>query len=372
MDAPTTHGRRLTGGRFAVAAVLLASTAACVPEPSNPPPEAPTISVFEVLGAPHTAPALVPLRWEVSDPQDDAITCRLDGDGDGIWEEDFDPCPSSTSRNVDSVDAGTHTARLEVSDGSNTTVATANYAVAAPSSYEGFDIVIRQAGPLDDDVVAALESAAKRWEHVIARGVSDMAVALPAGSCGGNSAAFDDVVDDVIINVSMFPTAPAAAGTFVCVTGPDGLPRASWIEIDPSLLVNLRTLNIVDEVMLHELGHALGFGFYDPYYDWISDVYGDDPRFNGPRAVAESAALGRLGGIPVSAIGGVAQPHWEGSMVGGEIMSHVPDGAALSRITIAAMADLGYSVNLDAADPYVPQLPPGTCVIFSDTVSRCW
>ena len=352
-----------------VFAALLAGAVACVPPPQ---PQAPVISSFEALGAPHVDPALVPLRWAVSDPQGDAITCRLDGDGDGVWDDTFDPCPPTASRNVPSVGAGTHTARFEVSDATNTTAATTTYTVAPATSTEGFDIVIRPSGPMDADVLAAFESAASRWEHAITRGVSDMHVTLGAGSCGFNSAAFDGVVDDLVVNVSMHVTAPAAALAAPCVYGPDGLPRVGSVEVDPDLLPGLRTIGELDEVALHELGHVLGFGTLGLFYGMVTGTYSVDPRFTGPRALAENSALGRSGDIPMMTIDGVIQPHWESALLGPEIMANVPDGSALSRLTIASLADLGYAVDLDAADPYTPPLPAGTCVTFSETVVRCW
>ena len=357
--------------RFAVILLLGVGAVACAP-PVPPSAQAPVISTFEALGATHVDPALVPLRWTVSDPQDDAISCRLDGDGDGVWDQTFDPCPPTASRNVPTVASGTHTARFEVSDGTNTTVATTTYTVAPSTSTEGFDIVIRPVGSLDPDVLAAFEWAASRWEDSIARGLSDMEVTLGAGSCGVNSAGTNEVVDDLVVEVSMSSeTYPAAALAWMCVQGPDSLPRYGYVEVNPELLPGLRTLDVVDEVALHELGHVLGFGTVGQFYGLVAGGNTVDPRFTGPRALAEYSALGRSGGIPVMTIDGVMQPHWESAFFE-EIMASVLDGRPLSRLTIAAMADLGYAVDLDAADPYSPSLPAGTCITFSATVIRCW
>lgn len=372
MGTPRTAVGRYRVIRFITALAVVGVAATACPPPTPPAPQAPVVATFEALGAPHVAPALVPLRWTVSDPQNDPLTCRLDGDGDGVWDETFEPCPLAASRNASDVLAGSHTGRLEVSDGSNSTVATTTYTVAPPTTSEAFDIVVRVAGPMDADVVAAFESAAARWEVAIVAGVSDLAVSVPAGSCGSNSTALDEVVDDLVVNVSMQSTWPVAAMAWACLLGPDNLPRVGHVDVDPDILQNLRTLDVVDEVALHELGHVLGFGIVGQFYGLIVGSGTDDPRFTGPRALAEASALGRAGGIPISTVDGVVQPHWEGALLGAEIMALVPDGSALSRLTIAALGDLGYSVDLDAADPYTPELPPNTCVTFSDTVVRCW
>lgn len=355
--------------RVLLAAVVLLVVAACAPPP---PSQAPAISSFRALGAPHVEPALVPIEWAVEDPQGDALTCRLDRDGDGVWDDTFDPCPGAASRNVADVAAGTHTARLEVSDGTRTTVATTSYTVAARSSVEDFDIVIRPTADVPTDVLAAFEWAAARWEDSITRGLSDLPVTLGAGSCSAGSAAFDGVVDDLVVNVSM-QVIPPAAWASPCVYGPDGLPRFGFVELNPQLLPNLRTLGVVDEVALHELGHVLGFGvLWQAGRNLVAGANGPDPRFVGPRALAEYSTLGRAGGgIPLMTIDGAMQPHWESAFFE-EIMARVPDGAPLSRMTIASMADLDYAVNLDAADPYTPSLPAGSCIGFSGDVVRCW
>ncbi len=364
----TTVGRSATATRALVVATLLFGAVACAPPA---PSQAPVVSSFRALGAPHVEPALVPVTWTVADPQHDAMTCRLDGDGDGVWDQTFDPCPSTASRNVPGIAAGTHTARLEVSDGVRSRVATTAYTVAARSSTEDFDIVIRPSGPVDADVLAAFESAASRWEDIITRGVGDMPVTVGAGSCGAGTAAFDGVVDDLVVNLSM-QVIPPAAWAAPCVYGPDDLPRFGFVEVNPELLANLRTLGVVDEVAVHELGHVLGFGVVWQFHrNLVAGPTTSDPRFTGPRALAEYSALGRSGGIPIMTVDGVIQPHWESAFFE-EIMARVPDGVPLSRMTIASMADLGYSVDLDVADPYTPSLPAGSCITFSEDVVRCW
>ena len=330
------------------------------------------MSTFEVLGAPHVDPALVPLRWRVSDPQDDDLTCRLDGDGDGTWDASFDPCPTEASRNAVSVAAGTHTARFEVSDGSHATTRTTTYSVAPPTSTEDFDIEIRPAGPMDADVVAAFEAAAARWEAAIVRGLGDQSVTVPAGSCGTNSAGIDEVVDDLVVEVSMVPYFPYAAWAAPCVYGPDHLPRYGFVEVNSVTLDGVRSTGVLDELTLHELGHVLGFGVVWQFNrNLVAGADGVDPRFTGPRALAEYSALGRSGGIPIMTIDGAWQPHWESAFFE-ELMARIPDGAPLSRMSIASMADLGYAVDLDAADPYTPGLPAGACIDFGGGVVRCW
>ena len=190
--------------------------------------------------------------------------------------------------------------------------------------------MIRPVGSLDPDVLAAFEWAASRREDSIVRGLSDMSVTLGAGSCGVNSTGTDEVVDDLIVEVSMSSeTYPSAAWRPV-TSGPDNLPRYGFVEVNPELLPGLRTLEVVDEVALHELGHVLGFGTVGQWYGLVAGGNTVDPRFTGPRALAEYSALGRSGGIPVMTIDGVMQPHWESAFFE-EIMASVLDGSPLAN-----------------------------------------
>jgi hypothetical protein len=61
--------------------------------------------------------------------------------------------------------------------------------------------------------------------------------------------------------------------------------------------------------------------------------------------------------VPVEGNGGdgTADSHWRESVLANELMTgFLGPGTVnpLSRITVASMADLGYTVNIAAADPY--------------------
>jgi hypothetical protein len=76
--------------------------------------------------------------------------------------------------------------------------------------------------------------------------------------------------------------------------------------------------------------------------------------FTGANALAEYNSIFNMQatGIPLDSTAG----HWDESVFGTEVMTPLldPDSCPLSRITVAALMDLGYTVNLAAADPFVP------------------
>lgn len=143
--------------------------------------------------------------------------------------------------------------------------------------------------------------------------------------------------------------------------------------------------NFTYEVMLHELGHVFGIGTY-----WYS---GDvrlvnlpsgtrrvDTHFPGPNAVAAFDAAGGSGytggKVPVTndpAEDADAGGHWR-SVLCGEIMTrgNCPgeELTVVSAITLGALADLGWVVDMSVAEDYA--LPSRDMVASAptDTVSR--
>jgi hypothetical protein len=95
---------------------------------------------------------------------------------------------------------------------------------------------------------------------------------------------------------------------------------------------------------------------------------GADTHFTGPGAIAAYNTIGGTGytggaKVPVeNTLGGVGtrESHWRTAAFGhNELMTGFISSTAnpLSRATAASLADLGYTVNLGAADPYT--LPSG-------------
>ncbi|MCY3698593.1 MAG: hypothetical protein OXH46_02995 [Gemmatimonadetes bacterium] len=150
--------------------------------------------------------------------------------------------------------------------------------------------------------------------------------------------------------------------------------------------------NFTYEVILHELGHVFGIGTY-----WYS---GDvrlvnlpnsarrvDTHFPGPKAVAafdEAGGSGYAGGkVPVTndpAEDADAGGHWR-SVLCGEIMTrgNCPgeEVTVVSAITLGALADLGWVVDMSVAEDYMlparymaASVPPDTASGYADILMR--
>ena len=202
-------------------------------------------------------------------------------------------------------------------------------------------------GPVPDSVRNAANQAAARWSRII---TGD----LPGVTQNGL------FVDDfnMVVQIGLLGGAPEGAGGVLANAAPTdfrdggtGLPYAGITGIDPND-TGFGTSALID-VLTHEMGHALGFTpGADVFSQWIT---GD--TFTGPNAVREfNAIFGRTGtSVPLQA--GV-RAHWDETTFGNELMtpSTTLTGDRISRVTVGALADMGYTVNYAAAETYSPPL----------------
>ncbi|HEY2203978.1 MAG TPA: leishmanolysin-related zinc metalloendopeptidase [Pseudonocardia sp.] len=223
-----------------------------------------------------------------------------------------------------------------------------------------FTIEVRFLGGLTEGQRQAFRVAADRWSRII---VGD----LPDATVGG------ETVDDVRIDARGVaidgpagvlgragPTQlrPASAGASAY------LPVTGTMEFDSADLAEMESGGTLDDVITHEMGHVLGFGTLWARKGLLAGAGTNDPTYGGAGGVAEYAALrGRPdgAGVPVEDSGGqgTRDSHWREAVFGAELMTGYVEQAAnpLSRLTAAAMADLGYQVDLDAAEPYTLPSP---------------
>ena len=134
------------------------------------------------------------------------------------------------------------------------------------------------------------------------------------------------------------------------------------MEFDESDLTSVLANGTFGDIVLHEMGHVLGVGtMWDIGRTLLSDAGSAAPYFTGSLARNAFTAINTLtfSCIPVPVEGnqfgvGTRDSHWRESVFGRELMQGFAKvgGMPLSRVTAASMQDLGYLVNLGAADPY--------------------
>jgi Leishmanolysin len=238
-----------------------------------------------------------------------------------------------------------------------------------PPSTTGFNITLRINGKLSATQQQTFVLAAQRWSTIITKSIGPLTgTSIPARSCGGNFPAFRGSISNVLIDLRIAPI--DGPGKILGQAGPclirddNHLTYYGIMEFDSADVAELEAANTFQLVILHEMGHVLGFGsLWREGRTLVTGTLqgsacGSNPRFIGPQAIREWKLLGGTGeGVPVENTGGAGtcESHWRESILGNELMTGFLNATAnnpLSRLTIAAMADLGYSVSIDAADAY--------------------
>lgn len=214
----------------------------------------------------------------------------------------------------------------------------------------GFQITLRMTG-LTAAQQTIFQQAAARWSQVI---TGD----LPSATYNGIT------VDDVLIDASA--VAIDGRGGILGSAGPDRLRSGSYLPYHGTMRFDTADLAALESgggllyTVMHEIGHVLGIGTIWSQKGLISGAGGSNPRFLGARATAEYNALFHttLTSVPVENTGGAGtrDGHWRESVFGNELMTGWLNNGVnpLSRVTAGAMADMGYTVNMNAADSFTP------------------
>ena len=252
----------------------------------------------------------------------------------------------------------------------------------------GYTIQIQYFGPTPSATVqAAMSAAVAKWEHLIYRPVGAITVSVAASACGTGSPAINQTVANLLI-LAKFDSIDGP-GKVLGQAGPcavrnsNGLTAVGVMEFDTADVATLIANGQLNEVMLHEMGHVIGFGtlWNSPPNNCLqlaSSPPGtiNDTYFSCPSARAAfdsvggtsytGASLSLPGGnkvpvencgasSPTGCGGGTVNGHWREPVFGNELMTgYINSGAnPLSIVSVAAQEDLGYTVNYAAADAYV-------------------
>jgi hypothetical protein len=218
-----------------------------------------------------------------------------------------------------------------------------------------FDIVVRYTG--DPAYQAAFTQAAIRWSQIIIGDIPD----FNSGQYG--------FIDDLLIDARIVPI--DGPGRILGQAGPDlfrsgsMLPAHGVMEFDSADVASMYASGIWTDVILHEMGHVLGVG---TLWDALGLKNGAG-NYIGARGLAEYRLVSGNAGatsVPVEQGGGpgTAGAHWSEAVFNAELMTGFVEsfgGNPISRVTVGALQDLGYTVNYAAADVYT--LPGGPVII---------
>ncbi len=268
---------------------------------------------------------------------------------------------------------------LGAAAGANTVTAAGNgvslsgapvtFTVTASAPVSNFNITLQNIGPaISPTRQAAFDNAKARWQQVITGDLADLVV--PGGfntgvNCG--SQALTGTIDDVLIMFQLDSIdgpgqiLGAAGPCFTRTTG--GLTVIGIMRFDTADVAGLENNGSLNDVILHEMGHVLGYGTLWSNFGLLAGACTTTPTYTGANALA--AYTGSNGGgaatsVPVENFPGSGCPngtrdsHWEEDVFRSEVMTGFISGTIrpLSLTSVRQFQDLGYTVNTAAADAF--------------------
>lgn len=296
---------------------------------------------------------------------------------------------------------------LGASVGTNTLTAAAGGLVGSPVTFDAtgaisvsaFNIELQFILPPSPSQLAAFNAAKTRWQQVITGDLGAFSVGSvnTGANCGNQTVS--GTINDMRIIVQL--DSIDGTGNILGASSPcflrnsgvgSGLPIISYMLFDTADVRGLENSGNFGDVVLHEMGHSLGYGTI-----WgarVNTLSSTNPFFTGSAAntaylnsnggaasvtppVQGSCTAGNNEAIPRSAVpvennGGVGTQlsHWEECVFRSEVMTGIITGSVrpLSLTTVESMADLGYTVNPSAADAFNINTQPSLRIGQPDTL----
>ena len=201
----------------------------------------------------------------------------------------------------------------------------------------------------------AVMYAAARWEQVI---IADYPETTIDTICGESIESRE--IDDILISVQFISDEDVLGTGAPCRYDSDsGRPVTGQVNLSAENMpsdVEPDFFQTVDKVLVHEMGHALGFGIGSSWGELVEES-GEQLSFLGPKAIeqftlhfpdkASAAKEAGYTGVPLD-----NRAHWgvtgeDYSITEYDVMS---SGVLVTPVTIGAFDDLGYTVDYTAAD----------------------
>lgn len=233
----------------------------------------------------------------------------------------------------------------------------------------GYALTLCFTTDVSDAQRAVFQEAAARWSSVIRADVPDAAGSIPANACDEGMPSADFVYDDLVIFASV--RSIDGPGGVLGAAGPcflragSNLPFIGVMIFDRADLDALQRQGQLGSLILHEMGHVLGIGTVWAQMGLLQNASTGTSRldtwFSGANALTGFEAIGGAAytglKVPVENLGGrgTMNSHWRESVLRTELMTGYLDSGVrnpLSVLTVRSLADLGYTVDPDAADAF--------------------
>ena len=326
-------------------------------------------------------------RFEENNAYPGSYTFSNTGSNTGILTQNYDGGHLGGTCTIEMTFSSTTTGTLRAKCGSEQNYdSSQQWQFSDPPDPNAFNIEVIWVGNEPSAAhQAAFNAAVTRWESIITSDIPDVFVSADEGGTIDGIKVFG-LVDDLRIYARLANI--DGPGETLGSAGPrkmreqSKLPIVARMTFDTSDLGDF-TLEALQDLYLHEMGHCLGIGtawkplglLKDPsikYQFFIIpiEVDGADTHFAGASAIEAFNDAGGTdyadGKVPVeNEKGGVGtrDGHWRQSVFGPhELMEGFASPSAamrqpLSAITIQSLSDLGYIVDVTQADAYTLPSP---------------
>ena len=229
--------------------------------------------------------------------------------------------------------------------GGGGTTSFAPYTSGPSSASAGYNITIEFKGSWTQELYDIFVASADRLTDLIIGELPNITV---YGGKGGPKQVDDILIVAELANIDgLYGILGQAGPTSVRTDG--SLPATATMKFDIAD-VNAMGLDAFADVVLHEMGHSLGFGSIWSRLDLVTNGL-----FTGDNALAEYLAMGGSGsGIPVEQDGGAgtAGSHWDEELFNNELMTgYINEGENyFTAMSAASFADMGYAIATNYAD----------------------
>lgn len=300
----------------------------------------------------------LPLDTVFEDPDGDPLTYTTSSSNTSVVE----PEVINDTMFVSLVGLGSATVSVTATDPGNLS-ATETFQVTVVQEPSGdFDLVLGFTDAVTEVQKVWFRLARNAWQQVLsATELPDVQYSVSdPPACLGLVAPDDlNLVDDhfAMVHVGEIDGdgGKLAHAAYCHFRASDGSPVVSATVVDEADIDLLMSLDQLGVVAFHEFAHGLGFiSSYWSHHGLLDES--DDPHFKGALAIdAFDAAGGTVYADNKVPITSRDYSHWREDVFGNEIMTPFLEQSGstpFSAITIQAMADVGYLVDLSLADDY--------------------
>ncbi|WP_419859617.1 leishmanolysin-related zinc metalloendopeptidase [Candidatus Palauibacter sp.] len=323
----------------------------------------------------------------VTDPDGDALTYTAATSAAGVVSVTV----SGSVLTLVGVTAGTASVTVTAADPDGLTAGLSFGVTVETVAPHGFQIELVFVTAVTETQKAVFARAAERWMTILAPTELDDRPARRR-YCGSDPrferfAAIDDLM--IVVSVEAMAGGTLAVASPCWTRGPAGLPSYGYMRFNSASIDELEATGRLERLVSHEIAHVLGLGTIWEALGLIenpaSEETSPDTHFVGPLAIAafdDAGGTGYAGAkVPVENTGGLGTKngHWREAVFGDELMTGWFYGRPkpLSAITIQSLADLGYAVDMTAADSYrlpaadaAAALGPARRIPYGDDVGR--